>query len=316
MDPSSHRVPCSRLAKMTGGRCLSVRYRLAPQNPFPAALLDALIAYLSLVSPPPGSYHSEVPAKHIIFAGDSAGGGLAMSLLQLILQLHKSSPSEYPPAIRFHGRDVPILIPAGVAVSSAWLDLTRCMPSITTNALYDYLPPPPSEDYIAHVPKCEIWPTTPPRGDLYCDTSMLCHPLVSPLAAKDWSGTCPLWMGYGEEMLADEGKAIARRASTQGVEVVWEQFEAMPHCFAMLLEGLEGGRKFMANWASFCCQVVEGKGVSTGGKWMQARTLKETNIVVPDLDALSDDEIRNRMCNARNERTCGIEGEAKILPRL
>ena len=117
-------------------------------------------------------------------------------------------------------------------------------------------------------------------------------------------------------MLADEGKATARRASRQGVPVIWEQFEAMPHCFAMLLEGLEGGKKFMANWATFCYQVVEGKGVSTDGKWVQAKTLKETMIIVPDLDALSGEEIQQRMCDARNKRAKGMEGEAKALPRL
>jgi len=38
MDPVTHRATTKKLAKLTKGRCLSVRYRLAPQNPFPAAL--------------------------------------------------------------------------------------------------------------------------------------------------------------------------------------------------------------------------------------------------------------------------------------
>ncbi|KAL8740855.1 MAG: hypothetical protein Q9184_008448, partial [Pyrenodesmia sp. 2 TL-2023] len=68
MDPASHRIPVSRLAHVTNGRCLSVRYRLAPQNPFPCALLDAFQVYLSLLYPPPGSFHEAVPAKHIVLA--------------------------------------------------------------------------------------------------------------------------------------------------------------------------------------------------------------------------------------------------------
>ncbi|KAK5188304.1 hypothetical protein LTR16_008437, partial [Cryomyces antarcticus] len=40
MDPSTHRGPTVRLAKETGGRCFSVRYRLAPQSAFPTQLLD------------------------------------------------------------------------------------------------------------------------------------------------------------------------------------------------------------------------------------------------------------------------------------
>ena len=51
LDPSTHRPTTKKLAKLTGGRCYSVRYRLAPQNPFPAALLDALVSYLTLLYP-------------------------------------------------------------------------------------------------------------------------------------------------------------------------------------------------------------------------------------------------------------------------
>jgi epsilon-lactone hydrolase len=49
-------------------------YRLAPEHPFPAAIEDALRAYLWMLD-------SGVPAGQIVVAGDSAGGGLAMSLL-------------------------------------------------------------------------------------------------------------------------------------------------------------------------------------------------------------------------------------------
>lgn len=70
MDPATHRPTTKKLAKLTGGRCYSVRYRLAPQNPFPAALLDALHSYLTLLHPPEGAYHEAVKPEHIIFAGD------------------------------------------------------------------------------------------------------------------------------------------------------------------------------------------------------------------------------------------------------
>ncbi|MBE3046673.1 alpha/beta hydrolase fold domain-containing protein [Candidatus Bathyarchaeota archaeon] len=70
LDPASHRPTTKRLAKLTGGRCYSVRYRLAPQNPFPAALLDALVSYLTLLYPPPDAFHEPVDPKHIVFAGD------------------------------------------------------------------------------------------------------------------------------------------------------------------------------------------------------------------------------------------------------
>lgn len=69
-DPSSHRPVTKKLAKLTGGRVYSVRYRLAPQHPFPSALLDALVSYFTLLYPPPGALHEPVPASDIVFAGD------------------------------------------------------------------------------------------------------------------------------------------------------------------------------------------------------------------------------------------------------
>lgn len=70
MDPSSHRPTTKKIAKLTGGRCYSVRYRLAPQNPFPAALIDALQSYLTLLHPPKGAFHEPVKPENIVFAGD------------------------------------------------------------------------------------------------------------------------------------------------------------------------------------------------------------------------------------------------------
>jgi acetyl esterase/lipase len=69
-DPITHRPVTSKLAKLTGGRCYSVRYRLSPQHPFPAALLDALLSYMTLLYPPPDAYHEPVKPQHLAIAGD------------------------------------------------------------------------------------------------------------------------------------------------------------------------------------------------------------------------------------------------------
>ena len=315
MDPSSHRAITSFLARLTKGRCLSVRYRLAPQHAFPSAILDAFVAYLSLIYPLPGSYHSPVLASHIVLGGDSAGGNISFALLQLILQINRSTSS--PKSIAFHNHTIslPIPLPAGCATQAPWLDMTRAMPSIISNVQYDYLPPPLTKEKASTFPACKIWPTDPPRGDLYCDTTMLCHPLVSPLAAKEWTGCCPLWISCGEEMLADEILNVAAKAAKQDVTVNFEQWEAMPHCFALIFLGSPMSKRCLKDWTDFYTQVVSGERVSTKGLWFHAKTQKEEEIDVTGLAVLEDDEVTERMRLAREARHLGKEGEAKILPQ-
>ena len=61
------------MAKDSGGRVLAVQYRLAPQDEFPAALVDAVLAYKYLIDPPEGALHKPVDPSRIVIAGDSAG---------------------------------------------------------------------------------------------------------------------------------------------------------------------------------------------------------------------------------------------------
>jgi acetyl esterase/lipase len=78
-SPDSHRKITLQLAKGCGGRVFSLRYRLAPQDPFPAALVDAVLAYRYLVDPPQGALHQPVDPAKIVIAGDSAGVQLTLS---------------------------------------------------------------------------------------------------------------------------------------------------------------------------------------------------------------------------------------------
>jgi len=70
MDPSTHRPLAKRLAKLTGGRMYSVRYRLSPKHAFPAALIDGLVSYLTLLFPPEDAFHTAVRAEDVVFSGD------------------------------------------------------------------------------------------------------------------------------------------------------------------------------------------------------------------------------------------------------
>ena len=336
MDPSSHRQPVSHLCNLTGGRALSVRYRLSPQSAFPAALLDSYIAYLSLLYPPPNSFHEPVKAKHIIFAGDSAGGNLCLALTQLLLQLNRSATAGEAFQFQEHTVALPLPLPAGIAGHSPWLDMTHCFPSKWANAKYDYLPPPMDSKKLASMPHDSIWPADPPRGDLYCDTSMLCHPLVSPAAARDWRGAPPLWLAYGEEMLVDEGKQVAQLAARQGTTVIWEEWEGMCHCFGMVLVGSPMSKRFFNDWASFCRtvgggdntgaqtqegshkEVIEGSPmeIKTRGTFFEVKTGKEGELDVMELGALGEEEVLNRMQQCMAKRQMKPEEAARSMPKL
>lgn len=258
MDPCTHRVPVSRMSRETGAPVLSVRYRLAPEHPFPAAVVDALTAYLSLIYPPEGSWHDPVPANKIVLAGDSAGGNLALVLLQTLLTLRRVAPS-----VVFHGKEVPIDLPAGLATSSPWCDVNRSMPSINGNIHLDYLPPAEKPEGVFKpipVPDDDMWPSKPPRVDLYCNASVTSHPLVSPLAvSKDlWKDAPPVFISLGEEGLTDEGLIVARRMRQAGVPVVVEQYEGLPHCYGLLATTTPVGRRFIRGTTDFMRAAMAG----------------------------------------------------------
>lgn len=91
-----------------GGDVLTADYRVAPEYPYPAALEDAVTAYLWLIEEKGYS-----PDK-IVVAGDSAGGGLALALCMFL---------------RDHGYPMP----AGIIVMSPWTDLTCSGETMQTN---------------------------------------------------------------------------------------------------------------------------------------------------------------------------------------
>lgn len=304
MDPSSHRLPTSYLAKLTEGRCFSVRYRLAPQNPFPAALLDALVAYLSLLSPAPGAVHTALQAKHIVFAGDSAGGNLALVLQQTLLALRRSGTK----SIRFNDRDVPVELPAGLALNSAWCDISRSMPSVHSNAHFDYLSPPSATGIPEDHPPDDIWPSKPPRAEVYCKAAMLDNPLVSPLAATadSWRGSAPIYMCCGNEGLEDENCIMARRLHQAGVSIVFDAYEGMPHCFALLLMGSSASKTCFATMSKFCVDAVNGTVQSKDtGTWMKAFSDPPAFREVPlsELSTVTDSKAREFMLARKADAT-------------
>lgn len=72
-SPAMEREATFKLARQCGGKVFALDYRLAPQEPFPAALIDAVVAYKYLVDPPADALHKAIDSSKILIAGDSAG---------------------------------------------------------------------------------------------------------------------------------------------------------------------------------------------------------------------------------------------------
>lgn len=315
MDPCTHRVPVAHISRLTGAPVLSVRYRLAPQNPFPAALVDALTAYLSLIHPPPGALHKAVPANKIILAGDSAGGNLSLVLLQALLTLKRASRP-----IRFHGKDVDVELPAGVATISPWCDVSRSMPSIIRNAKFDYLDLPTGSSLDAEevpfsplpFPPDALWPMSPPRVDMYANANMLLHPLVSPLAANPdlWKDAPPVLISTGEEGLTDEDLILARRLHQAGVPVITEQFEGMPHCHGLIMISTPAGKRFFKGITEFCRDAVAGRVTPTGSLTYLGFKMQSTRKVpLEKACEITDEEVEARMRRSLETR---LEAEKEM----
>lgn len=289
--PVTRRETAMKLTQFTKGRCLIVQHRLAPQNAFPAQHLDVLIAYLSLLYPPPGAYHLPVPASHIVLAGDSSGTQLVVSLIQIILSTQKRQASSHP-ILRFQGRMVELPMPAGFVMQSPSFDhMGNCLPTYHTNEAYDIFPNT-WPCYEPNFPADEAWPTDPPRGNLYCELNMLGHPLVSPIATKSWKGAPPMYIAIGSaERNLDAARVVAQTAAKEGVVVLWDEYELMPHNWPMLCKSYPQASKCYETWAGMCSKLGQGIVMKSTGTLTSWGDLKITTVDVSQLTPLTREEV-------------------------
>ncbi len=115
-SPRTHQAMLAHLSARTGMMAVLPAYRLAPENPFPGAVEDALQSYRALLA-------QGVAAEKIVLGGDSAGGGLALALLSQ-LRLY----------------DLPQ--PRCCFALSPWTDLSGASPSMHSNAASEAVLPP------------------------------------------------------------------------------------------------------------------------------------------------------------------------------
>lgn len=94
------------------------------------------------------------------------------------------------------------------------------------------------------------------------------------------------------------------------MKVVYEEFETMPHCFAMVLETLPASRMFFDGWARFIYQATMEPGeIVGGGRIVRPKSLEERRVDLEMLSGRSDEEVLGRM----RERVRVLSGEVMDL---
>jgi epsilon-lactone hydrolase len=180
----------SQVGRRTRAKVISVDYRLAPEHPYPAAVDDALAAYQALL-------HNGTAPSDIAFAGESAGGGLAIATLV---------------NARNHG----LPLPAAAFVMSPYVDLTLAGTTMETKREVD---PLMSREALQS------------RVTDYAAGHDAAVGLISPIFA-DLSGLPPLIIQAGtHEVLLDDAIRLARQAATADVEVTLDLTPGVPHVF-------------------------------------------------------------------------------------
>jgi epsilon-lactone hydrolase len=188
-SPQTHRQHVVKFVKGTSINALVFDYRLAPEHPFPAALDDAITAYQYLLD---GGFK----ASSVVFAGDSAGGGLCLATLLAL-------------------KDKGIALPSAAAVLSPWTDLLLTGKSHKTNLRKCFSPVGCPES----------------ASEFYANGNDKSHPYISPLYGN-LKGLPPLHISAGgNETLLDDTVCFAEKAKQAGVDVTLRVDEGMSHCY-------------------------------------------------------------------------------------
>jgi monoterpene epsilon-lactone hydrolase len=192
---NTHRYLASKLSQSTAARVLVPEYRLAPENPFPAAIEDAVKVYRWFIS-------SGITPDKIIIGGDSAGGGLTLATL-----------------LSLKGEDE--ALPALAVLLSPWTDLEGTGESMKTRAEVDPWLSPDATRAIPTLYTRDLDLSHPLVSPIYADLSCLPSMLVH--------------VGNDEILLSDSARLVdrAREAGVEVTFKVWDDMWHVFQTFAI-----------------------------------------------------------------------------------
>lgn len=210
----THRTLAAGIGRAAGVKVLLPEYRLAPEHPFPSAIEDAVCVYRWLLGQ---GYQS----TNIIFAGDSAGGGLSIAT-SLVLKNQNER------------------LPAALVCLSPWVDLTSSGESYQKNGGVDpYL----NVDGVRKTAR------------MYAGEAALDHPLISPVFA-DLTGLPPLFIQVGShEILQSDAEMLAAQARKAGVKVTMKVWDGMWHVWQMSGDFIPESRKAINEIGDFAKMI-------------------------------------------------------------
>lgn len=194
----THRCLAGWISRAAQARVLIIDYRLAPENPHPAAVEDALAAYRFMLD-------SGVNPSRSVVAGDSAGGGLTVAALLAI-------------------RDAKLSLPAAAVCISPWVDMEGSGESMKTKAAVD---PMVSNGNLGEMAAAYLGgkdPRTPLASPLYADLKGLPPMLIQ--------------VGTSEVLLDDASRLAerARQAGVEVVYEPWENMIHVWQIFLPMLD--------------------------------------------------------------------------------
>ncbi len=214
---STHRSIAARIGKVTNSPVLNIAYRLAPEDPFPAGLEDAVAAYKWLIE------EKKIDPKKIAIAGDSAGGGLTLATL---LKL----------------RDENIALPAAGIALSPWTDLTLSGDSIRSKVGEEIM----VTENEAHQ-----------AAKMYLEEHDIKNPLASPLYADLKGLPPLLIQTGTSEIILDDSTRFAEKAEKCGVKVELDLWPGMFHVFQIYGNLMPESKKALDKIGIFFKELIQ-----------------------------------------------------------